>query len=189
MESNCLHENAEYWDRLYDTQHVVSHVFRPFGRIIAKDFGLTGARHERVLDYGCASGSAVLFYKEKGFDAYGVDISRDNIGACRRRMPDIADHFAVIDAMPKEKDLYFGGEFDLILAIDSLYYYTDELLHLRLQTLRRQLKPGGIIYATMLGSGSTAYTDHSTRLENGMYKVNFLRWGQRTFHQYHAFGG
>lgn len=181
MKSDYLRENAEYWDRLYDTSHVESHVFRPFGRIIAKDFGLTGERHERFLDYGCASGSAVLFYKSKGFDSYGVDISRENIAACRRRMPDIADHFMVIEAMPEGDDLFFGGEFDLILAIDSLYYYTDEHLSLRLRMLHRQLRPGGVIYATMIGSKSSAYTEYSERIENGLYRVSASVGGSEHF--------
>ena len=167
-----LLKNTRQWEPLYEALHVESHVFRPFGRILAKEFGLTGAKRERVLDFGCASGATLSFYKSKGFDVYGVDLSCKNIEACCFRMPDIADHFGVIEAFPKEEDVYFGGDFDLILAMDSLYYYTDEHLAIRLMSLCSQLKPGGVIYATMIGSKNTVYMEHSDRCDNGLYRVN-----------------
>jgi SAM-dependent methyltransferase len=179
--ADYLEQNAQHWEPLYDTQHVESHVFRPFGRIIARELGLTGAGHERVLDFGCASGAVLAFYKSKGFTVFGVDISPANIEACQRRMPDCVDHFAVVDPMPQPDDVFFGGEFDLVLALDSLYYYTDQHLALRLQTLHRQLKPGGVIYATMIGSQSSAYADHSERVGNGLYRVNERVGGREHF--------
>lgn len=147
-----LDDNKEYWEGLeYDRPNVDHDVFRFYGKILVPDFGLSGDNGERLLDFGCGQGSAVDFFAEKGFDAYGVDISGSDLEIARERYPSIADRFELIDESPDRTDRFFGGEFDVVLALQSLYYYSDTDLETRLQSLYDNLVPGGVIYASMMG--------------------------------------
>jgi cyclopropane fatty-acyl-phospholipid synthase-like methyltransferase len=169
-----LKQNQDYWQRPYEGDNVESHVFRPYGRILKRDFGLTGGKGERMLDFGCGYGATLNFFKSKGFDVYGVDVSQININACQKRMPDIANHFMVIDAKPSTDDCWVGGGgMNLITAIDSLYYYTNSDLETRLTSFYRQMRPGAVIYATMIGIQSERYFRHSTPDIDGLRKVTF----------------
>ncbi len=46
-----------------------------------------------------------------------VDIER-----CQVRMPKIKNHFMAIDPKPKEEDVFFGGQYDIVVATQSLFY-------------------------------------------------------------------
>ncbi|MCH7849434.1 MAG: class I SAM-dependent methyltransferase [Planctomycetes bacterium] len=167
-----LKRNSECWQAGYDAENVESFVFRPYGRIFKTEFGLTGSNHERLLDFGCGQGAALRFFRSKGFDVYGVDISETDIARCQETMSDIPDHFAVIAAAPSEEDVFFGGEYDLIIAVQALYYYSDSDLQRRLVSLHNQMKPGAILYATMMGPGHYKY-EHSQPYKDGLRKVEF----------------
>ena len=167
-----LKRNSEYWRAGYDAPNVESFVFRPYGRIFKTEFGLTGSNHERLLDFGCGQGAAIRFFHSKGFDVYGVDISETDIARCQETMPDIRDHLAVIAPTPSEEDVFFGGEYDLVLAVQALYYYSDSDLQRRLVSLHNQMKPGAILYATMMGPGHYMY-EHSQPYKDGLRKVDF----------------
>jgi len=156
--SDYLKGNQTYWQRGYAAENVESFVFRPYGRIFKYEFG--------------GGGAALRFFKPKGFDVYGVDISEVDIEHCRRIMPDVADHFAVIDPKPRNDDVFFGGRFDLVIAIQSLYYLSEPDLAVRLRSLHEQMKSGALIYATMIGTGHYMYA-HSTEWKDGLRRVEY----------------
>ena len=166
-----LDVNNNYHQQIYDGYNVESFVFRPYGRILKNEFGLGGG-NERLLDYGCGGGAALQFFKSKGFDVYGVDVNFKNIEICKKRMPDIADHFRVIDSEPHSEDVFFDGEFDLITAFDSLYYYSNTDIQVRLDSLNKQMSQKAIIYATMIGAQSTIYYKNSIPYKDGLRIVN-----------------
>ncbi|KAB2952941.1 class I SAM-dependent methyltransferase [Heliorestis acidaminivorans] len=155
-----LEKNFEYWQRGYFADNVESFVFRPYGRILKQQFSIDGSKQEKLLDFGCGQGAALSFFYSKGFDVYGVDISTVDIEQCRKRMPEIHNHFVVIDPKPNDSDVFFEGNYDVIIAIQSLYYYNNKDLQTRLTSLYKQLKKGGIIYATMMGT-QCWYYNHS----------------------------
>jgi SAM-dependent methyltransferase len=165
-----LKANYDFWQRGYTADNVESFVFRVFGRILKPDFGLSGKNHEKLLDFGCGAGATLSFFDRSGFDVYGVDISKVDINRCKERMPNISDHFTAIDPLPKADDVFFGGDFDLVTAIQSLYYYSDEDLETRLTSLKNQMKPGSAIYATMIGS-KCWYYDKSVEYKDGLREV------------------
>jgi len=107
---NYLKENYNYWEKGYEADNVESQVFRVYGRIFRAQFGLDGSKKEKLLDFGCGCGAALEFFFKKGFDVYGVDISAVDIERCKARMPQISDHFAVIEPKPKTEDVFWGGE-------------------------------------------------------------------------------
>jgi SAM-dependent methyltransferase len=166
-----LKANYDYWQKGYTADNVESFVFRVFGRILKPEIGLSGENREKLLDFGCGTGAALSFFDRNGFDVYGIDISKVDINRCKDRMPHISDHFAVVEPAPKEDDVFFGGNFDLVTAIQSLYYYSNDDLRKRLNSLKKQMKPGAVIYATMMGS-KCWYYNNSADYGDGLREVN-----------------
>lgn len=167
-----LERNYTYWKRGYKGypgENVESFIFRPYGRIIEKYFESIGSKPTKMLDFGCGAGAPALFYRSKGFDVYGVDISEINIQRCKERMPDIADHFLVVEPTPEKKDDFWGGNYDLVIAVQSLYYFSNAHLQVVLKALYNQMATGGIIYATMVGEKCWCY-EHSVAWEDGLRK-------------------
>lgn len=169
-----LQGNHDYWQQGYEAENVESFVFRPYGRILKAELGLDGSRHERLLDFGCGSGASLQFFKRKGFDVYGVDIAVPDIERCQRRMPDCADHFAVIDPKPSAGTVFFGGNFDIIMGIQAFYYFPTDDFQALMQSIYNQLRPGGIIWATMIGT-KCWYYENSVDAGNGLREVRFQR--------------
>ena len=165
-----LKKNHEHWVKGHSAENVESFVFRPYARILKYEFGMDGSRGEKLLDFGCGQGAALRFFKSKGFDVNGVDISHTGIQRCKDDMPEIADHFSVIDPKPARDDSFFGGQFDLVVAFQSLYYYSNEDMDTRLHSLYDMMKTGGIIYASMIGPGHYLY-DHSTEFRDGLRRI------------------
>ncbi len=164
--------NSAYWAKGYEADNVESFVFRPYGRIFKFEFGLTGKNNEKVLDFGCGQGAALKFFESKGFDVYGVDISATDIDRCRQRMPEIKDHFVVVPAEPSEDDVFFDGGYDLIVSVQALLFYSDSDLQIRLKSLYDQMKPGALLYATMMGTGHYLY-EHSHDYKDGLRRIEF----------------
>lgn len=161
-----LEENLAYWSRGYPAENVDHPVFRFYGRILKHDGPTAG----RLLDFGCGQGSAVAFFDAKGYEAYGVDISDPDLAAARERFPQLATRFGRIDPRPSRDDRWFGGNFDVVTAIQSLYYLGERDLRERLRSLSDQLCPGGLFYATMIGTRSW-YHDLSEPAGDGMRRV------------------
>jgi len=170
--SDYLQKNQEYYDQGYEAENVESFLFRAYGRIFKHDFMMDGSRGEKVLDFGCGSGSSLRFLKSKGFDVYGADISVPDLELAKRRMPDIADHFMHIDPKPRLTDIFFGGSFDLVISIQTLYFFNNTDMQVRLRSLFNMMKPGAYIYASMMGT-KAYFSKYATAAEDGLSAINF----------------
>src|SRR5688500_3081737 len=115
-----LDKNAEYWSGSYLAPNVESFIFRFYGRILKFDYGIDGSKHERLLDFGCGQGGALNYFDKLGFNCFGVDIAPNDIEAAKGCMPHIADQLMVIDSKPDERKKFFGGEFDIVISIQTL---------------------------------------------------------------------
>jgi len=65
------------------------------------------------------------------------------------------------------------GGYDIVIAIQSLYYFSDADLKVRLNSTYKQMKKGAIIYATMMGTKCDWFFDNSTDYKEGLRKVDF----------------
>jgi cyclopropane fatty-acyl-phospholipid synthase-like methyltransferase len=169
---NYLSKNKEYYDKGYEAENVESYVFRAYGRIFKHDFGLDGSKGEKLLDFGCGSGASLKFFKSKGFNVYGVDISEVDIQRAQSRMSDIKENFLVIPPKPSANDLFFGGQFDVVISIQTLYFLSNSDLQVRLKTLYDMMKPGALIYASMMGT-QAYFSKYATPAEDGLSKIEF----------------
>lgn len=170
---NYLDKNREYWEKGYDAANVDHPVFRFYGRILKPEFHM-GGNHERLVDFGCGTGSAVDFFTMHGFHASGVDISETDITTARVRYPHIANNFSICDPDPKNNDYYgFASDVAVVTAIQSLYYFSDSDFEVCIKKLYRSMRTGGIIFASMMGENSKEFYDNSQEYEDGLRVVNF----------------
>ncbi len=88
-------------------------------------------------------------------------------------MPDIKDNFLLVEPKPFRDKGFFNVNFDVIIAIQSLYYFSDEDLNECLLSLYNQMNKGGVIYATMIGSGSEQFFNNSSDAGDGIRKVSY----------------
>jgi SAM-dependent methyltransferase len=90
----------------------------------------------RILDVGASVGATLLAARQRGWDAVGVDVSRDAVAACRQQGLDChtVDDF----------DLPFPDEsFDVLTAWHVIEHVED--VDATLREWRRVLRPGGVL--------------------------------------------
>jgi SAM-dependent methyltransferase len=170
--SSYLETNSRYWSGVYEAPNVESFIFRFYGRILRFDYGIDGSNHERLLDFGCGQGGALNYFDKLGFNCFGVDIASKDIDAARRHMPQIADQLIVVDPKPDENRILFGGEFDIVITIQTLVFLSNTDCGRAIRCLYNNMKPGAKIYASMDGY-SHYYRNHAVPVGDGLWHVKF----------------
>ena len=149
-------------------------MFRFFGRILRPEFQLP-QNNEKLLDFGCGQGAAVNYFHINGFNAQGVDISNADISAAQIRYPHIKNKFSICDVNPTAQGDY-GTEtqYRVITAFQSLYYFSKADFTILMSRLYDQLEPGGVFFATMMGTKSSQFYNNSQPTEDDwLRKVEF----------------
>lgn len=120
---------------------------------ILEQAGETPARLRRVLDFGCAAGRMLRFYpRTPDSECWGVDIKAKHIVWCQQHLSP-PFFFATTTTLPHLpfEDRYF----DLVYC-GSVFTHIADLPDATLLELRRILRPGGLVYATV-------HDEHSVR--------------------------
>lgn len=170
--SEYLDKNTKYWSGAYDAPNVESFIFRFYGRILKFDYGIDGSKHERLLDFGCGQGGALRYFDKLGFNCFGVDIAPNDIAAAQKHMPHIAKQLMVIDPKPDEKNVFFGGGFDIVISIQTLDFLSNSDFDKAIKSLYNSMKPGAKIYASMNGY-SMYYRKHGKEIGDGLWNIKF----------------
>jgi len=111
-----------------------------------KQAGAQLADLRRVLDFGCATGRMLRFYpRTPDTECWGVDIKAKNILWCQEHLSP-PFRFAATTTLPHLP--FEDGYFDLVYCA-SVFTHIADLPDSTLLELRRTLRPGGLIYATV----------------------------------------
>jgi SAM-dependent methyltransferase len=127
----------------------------------------------RLLDYGCGSGNNSLFFIQEGYDVYGVDVAEAALDQIKENFEMYSldmrhlEKFQVIP--PDATTLAFEDRFfDIIVSNQVLYYLgTEEGIQNICRELERCLRPGGLVFFTMLGARNYYFTHHTKRIHGG----------------------
>ena len=68
-------------------------------------------------------------------------------------------------------ELYEDSKFDFILANQVLYYMPRQLIINTCMEFKRILKPGGIVFFTMMSVDNHYIKHYTKRVENGMWEI------------------
>lgn len=103
-----------------------------------------------VCDVGCATGNFISCL-DSSCDCYGIDDSKYAILECKKKFPDIANHFAVTD-LNLEQKLPFQKKFDLLTMFDVIEHI-DNLASLK-KLFNSSLVKGGYLLVTTPNANS-----------------------------------
>ena len=94
-----------------------------------------------LLDVGCGTGKHLAFLRYYKYTGEGLDLDANLLAVARGRYPDIPFHAGDM------ADFDLGHPVDIITCLFSAigYVRTVERLHGTLRTLRRHLRPGGVL--------------------------------------------
>ncbi len=99
----------------------------------------------RILDVGCGTGEHLKRALSHGLEAVGLEPAEAMRQAALRNVPQARVETGVATQLP------FGdGEFDALLMIEVLRYLHQDDIDLALREARRVLKPGGILFVTLV---------------------------------------
>jgi SAM-dependent methyltransferase len=111
----------------------------------------------RLLDFGCGAGLFLELAHRRGFDCYGVDLSRDAVERARKRPGGANAHFGAPEEVPE----IAAGGFDLVTLWSVLAHLprpVDELTK-----LRRLVTPGGALLILTVNANSLRLKAHRNR--------------------------
>ncbi len=126
----------------------------------------------KVLEAGCGPGANLWFMHREGFAVHGIDVSPAAIDIARARLAH--ENVGIPSPAP---DLRVGNfsrlpwpdtHFDAAVDIFALYANTTDVIRATLAEIARVLKPGGLFYSKLWGTGCTGY-GQGRQLEPGTY--------------------
>jgi len=137
------HKNTEFfdtWADKYDTFRL-SGWFRYTQQLSIQHFNIAPGAH--ILDVGCGTGSAVLYFASMADvdRACGIDISGKMLEIARQRLADSLKGKVEFVQSSSQSIPYGDNTFDHILCTNSFHHYADPLA--ALGEMKRVLKPGG----------------------------------------------
>ncbi len=112
---------------------------------------------KRVLDLGFGTGRHTVFLAENGFNVYGIDISKTGkkITEKKVREENLKNvHLKTADM----KDIPFKNSFfDAIISVYVMEHNTLSSLTKTISEIMRVLKPGGVLFATLISTKDPRY--------------------------------
>ena len=96
-----------------------------------------------MLDVGCGGGFTIrrLLKRSKDAQVYGIDISEESVAKAKKVNAEVLDKQVYITQGSAEKLPYEDKKFDLVTAVETVYFWPN--LPDCLREVRRVLKPGG----------------------------------------------
>jgi len=146
-------------------------------------------RHEirkskKVLEAGCGSGANLWMVAREGFDAHGIDISKNGLSLCHQML----ESWGVTAAL-KHGDMtcldYPDGYFDVVADVFSSYSLVEKDFGSFLREAMRVMKPGGRFFLYTPSQKSDAFSNYkpSTKLDectlSGIERVTSAFYPQR----------
>jgi SAM-dependent methyltransferase len=131
--------HASHYDRFHHTKNYRAEVDQ-LRAVFAKEGPVSS-----VLDLGCGTGRHLEVLAAAGYDVVGVDRSTAMAELARARLTKFPERAAVVEADLFELNL--DREFDAVIMMFSLigYQVTNHRVRATLDTLRRQVRPGGLV--------------------------------------------
>jgi SAM-dependent methyltransferase len=152
---------------LYPTGHLATRQMRGLlagvGRRI-EDF-------QSILDFGCGCGRVLLALHNEGVPArlHGSDVDQEGISWCAQSLGSVAT-FGANEGLPPTR--YEAATFDLVYAISVFTHLPEAYQFAWLAELRRIIKPGGWLIATIHGPATCRHLP--AELQESVAQAGFL---------------
>ncbi len=138
------------WDKAYrekgEIQTRVSEIVKDFVKLLEE-------RHaKRVLDLCFGTGRHTIFLAEKGFEVFGIDLSKKGKEitekkAKEKNLKNVHLKIANMQNLPFEKNF-----FNAVIAVNAIEHNNFDGLKKTISGIERVLKPKGILIATLIST-------------------------------------
>jgi len=113
-----------------------------------EEFGIT--RQASILELGCGEGRDAYPLLKQGYDLLATDISPEANAYAKKKWPEFADHFRILDCVAGE----LPERFDFIYAVAVVHMLVEDADRDGFYTfIRNHLNPGGIGLICTMGDG------------------------------------
>lgn len=113
-----------------------------------EEFGIT--RQDSILELGCGEGRDAYPLLKQGYDLLATDISPEANAYARKKWPEFADHFRILDCVAGE----LPEKFDFIYAVAVVHMLVEDADRDGFYTfIRNHLNPRGIGLICTMGDG------------------------------------
>ncbi len=172
MKTNETEIYEEKYKNGYGHIYPESHIIRIYERFIKQNLVID--THLKILDYGCGTGANLHFFKDKGFDTFGCDVSKSAIEKCKSNPIFDKNKFEICNEVPNPLDLFGNIEFDLILSNQTLYYLSDESLRKFVEESYKIIKDNGFLVVTMMAKSHWFYS-HKVSHQKSLHTVDLRK--------------
>jgi len=166
------------WDKVYSkkfggtwypNEGVVRFVARFIKRRVGIDVYETKKKVKRILDAGCGNGRHIIFFAEQGFNAYGIDISREAIEIGREWLTqkNLKADLRVGDI---KKLPYKDGYFDVVISFETLDHIPFTKAKKTMKEIKRVLVPRGYFFVSLRSTESSEY-GRGERVDKNTFKL------------------
>ncbi len=149
--ANTMEYNAKDYERRYREGYGLlypeSHIIRVNKHILEWELGMHGGR---ILDFGCGAGAHLRYFADHGYVPYGCDTSASAIDRCRALMFEYAGNFHVSNVNPNLKAVVPGGNLDVFLSNQVLYFLDDAGIRDVVAQAAQLTRPGAAFVVTMM---------------------------------------
>jgi len=115
-----------------------------------KEFGIN--RDHSILELGCGEGRDAIILLKDDYSLLATDISSAAIEFSRKKWPEFAEKFAVLDCVAGD----LPKKFDFIYAVAVVHMLVDDVDRDRFFAfIREHLTPGGVALVCTMGDGET----------------------------------
>jgi len=126
---------------------------------------------QKVLDVGCGSGEHLLSLAKEGFKVWGFDLSSEAIKIAKETFINTAFEANFKVASMHEKFPYKDNFFDLVYSLRTLNHGRREDVEFTVKEMHRVLRPGGLIFITVIKVLGRKRTISRTKLNNLPVKI------------------
>jgi len=182
------------WDKRFFHGRYNKWPFTDVVSFVMRRFGAAPDRSQvRILDLGCGGSHHLMFLAHEGFAYYGIDGASESISIAVERLTAAGFPSQTVVQGELGQLPYEDNFFDGVIDRGSLTCNRLRDMHPLIAETRRVLKPGGTLYSTILGVGSTSketgehlgdndYADLGDRLKGaGVIHYTDAREAERLF--------
>lgn len=171
---------AKQWDK----------IFRKYGKVFTKvqeDIPLVTklfkkGKIKKVLDLGCGTGRHTVYLAKRGFDVYGIDISKEGMRIAKEwlKKENLRANLRISSIYKKLP--YQDNFFDAIISTNTIHHARIEIIRKAIREIERVLKPRGLIFITVRKRKFKRFWPKNKIIEKrGKQKTSYKVIGPKTY--------
>jgi len=168
--SEWLQVNTERWAAFYGQGHGNAFPDENLVRLVRGSYG-DFPREGRAIDVGFGSGANLVFLARSGFEAHGLEVSRQSL--------DMAGALATNAGVQLDLGLIEGtglpypdDHFDLVFSWSAVYYHGNRtLVSQAIDEFHRVCRPGGVLLLSVTHPNSSLAERLSGDVGDGSHRI------------------